>query len=105
MTSWLDVVVPEQLSSMPLLEMTEEQEDLLKHLPDAQHQSVERDAAIKALAAVPAKLNTAINHLFVPGQTLNEKVRNSQRHAVCDILDYALVLGEPCSTSTVPIWL
>lgn len=66
-------VVPEQLSSMPLLEMTEQQEDLLKHLPDAQHQAAARDAAIQALAAVPAKHNTAINNLFMPGQILHEK--------------------------------
>lgn len=67
-------VVPEQLSSMPLLEMTEEQEDLLKHLPDAQHQPLAREAAIMALSVVPAKHNTAINSLFVAGQTLHEKV-------------------------------
>ena len=59
---------------MPLLEMTEEQHDLLRHLPDAQHQPAARQEAILALAAVPAQHNTAINQLFTAGQTLHDKV-------------------------------
>lgn len=86
-------MVPEQLSSMPLLEMTEEQDDLLRHLPDAQHQPAARQEAILALSAVPAKHNTAINQLFAAGQSLHDKVRfaGSADVASDSVLCYVIV--------------
>jgi hypothetical protein len=58
---------------MPLPEMTEEQEELLKGLPGADSDPAGREAQLRVLNEVPEQHNGVINALFANAETLNEK--------------------------------